>query len=279
VAFVYTQQCHSSEELKKNIFDIKKTIVLDEILPPEILVRLYVEETIANFQGKTHYRQIFEDNSKAKTILKLASISESQQEKITLLINQLMNSSTSVRTSIARLELYGKRLKDFDGDNKLTKKELNIIENNYVNLQRTVDNIGSNAFLTVLSDKQIQTVREYLLASPSTIEFNITEDDEIILHKKIETINFDSFKSLDLTKKQQIQLETIYKNFEPKLFVPLKILLSLRYQPYNYDKKKVMESVNKIDELILQTKTSILNILTDKQKSKLENLKDIKLKN
>jgi Spy/CpxP family protein refolding chaperone len=276
VTFVYTQQCHSNEELKKNIFDVKKTLVLDEkILPHSILVRLYIEEIMDNFQGKTLYRQIFDDNSgdKAKTILKLASISENQQEEITLLINKLLDRSALIRASMTKLNFYGRKLKNlYEGDNRnqLTKKELNIIENNYVNLQRTLNNIGSEAFLTILSDEQIQTVRECMLASPSAMEFNITEDDELIVHKEIETINFDSFKSLDLTKKQQNQIETIYKNFEPKLFTLMKIL-------YSYDKEKVAESINKLDDLILQTKTHILNILTDKQKSKLEKLKEIKL--
>jgi hypothetical protein len=279
-AFVYTQQCPSSEELKKNIFDVKKTLVLDEnILPHSILVRLSIEEIIDNFQGKTQYRQIFDDNSgdKAKTILKLASISENQQEEITFLINKLVDRSALIRASITKLDFYGRKLKNlYEGDNrnKLTKKELNIIENNYVNLQRTLNNIGSEAFLTILSGKQIQTVRECMLASPSTMEFNITEDDELIIHKEIKTINFDSFKSLDLTKKQQNHIETIYKNFEPKLFTLMKILYSYDKK---YDKKKVVESINKLDDLILQTKTNVLNILTDKQKSKLEKLKEIKL--
>jgi hypothetical protein len=144
-------------------------------------------------------------------------------------------------------------------------------------LQRTLNNIGSNAFLIVLSDKQIQTVREYLLASPSTIEFNITENEEIILHKEIETINFDSFKSLDLTKKQQIQLKTIYKKFEPKLFTLMKRLVNIQYQQSNNDKKTIVESIDETNELLQKTKIHILNILTDKQKSKIENLKELKL--
>jgi hypothetical protein len=283
VMFICCQQClfgqdDKSEKDTKPEGGIFRAMVTNDTLPPPIMARLYVENNIASFRGRLVFQDIIEGKEDGvKTVIKLASISEEQRKKMSSRITQSFNRSEIVRISTNAMETYWEHLHEIqNGKNPepLSEKEMEILGNHLVNFYRAMYDIGSEALLAVLSPEQIQVLREYFLAKPPLLQFSLKRGDKTFIQKEIEVSNFDSFKALNLSKQQQQELDDIYKKFEPQVSIYFKDIVEVQYGFIDVDQKKLSETVNKLEDLILKTQKNIEDILTEQQKTKLKQLRN-----
>jgi hypothetical protein len=273
-------------KIGNNTLIANNTIIIDpDFFPDVIEKRIYLDDIIAMTRGKGLYEFIIisEYCNKADKIRNIISLSKEQKDEMDVYINtQLADSHyIEILNKFLKFSHIMDTIKDKEKFILLPVEEKNDIENLLLELYQSKRLLRADALNSVLHSSQMRTIREFLLASPSTMILlifcdNVTEieiDFENAEFEEIEIINFDCYEALDPSDKQRDQIKMIQENFEKEFLGLLQNIFGITENNKQSEAIKLRSSIDitrEITDLVQRTKGLILGILTNGQKARLD---------